>query len=261
MGEIQDKKKSSEICGAIIGDGWIQSNERGFFLAGDPLEDKDYYDNHISKIFKDIISPVKPKEFPYWKVYGISLYKKELIKKLISLGLPKGKKVNSAFIPRWIMKSNKTIVKAFIRGLFDTDGCIFFQKDYTKYAKDFNKKYHTKARIRISSISFNLIDQIFELFNRLNYRVTKRKIKRGFSNNRNNNDVYILEMNEIKGIDRFFVELQPGNQKHLTKYRVWKKFGFCPPNTTLKQRKEILKNKINPYRLYAGMPERSNGTV
>ena len=37
MGKIQDKEKIAELVGAIIGDGWIQSNEQNFFIAGDPL--------------------------------------------------------------------------------------------------------------------------------------------------------------------------------------------------------------------------------
>jgi hypothetical protein len=72
MGRIQDED-IAEFCGAMIGDGWIQNNEKCLFLAGDPLEDKDYYDNHISKLISKIIIPIKPKSFPYWKVYGISI--------------------------------------------------------------------------------------------------------------------------------------------------------------------------------------------
>ncbi len=63
MGKVQEKLKIAELCGAAIGDGWIQSNEKGFFLAGDPKEEKEYYDNRISKLVSDLISPVKNKKF------------------------------------------------------------------------------------------------------------------------------------------------------------------------------------------------------
>ena len=249
MGEIQEEK-IAEFCGAVIGDGWIQSNEKGFFLAGDPLEDREYYDSHITPMVKDILIETKPREFPYWKVYGISLYKKKHIKKLRSFGLPKGKKVDTAEVPSWIRNSNKKIKSAFVRGVFDTDGCIFCQKDYTKYANTFNAKYHVKARLRFTSISKNLIEQVMDLMKGLGFRCSKRRIKRGFSNDRNNHDVFILELNKLDGIKRFFEELKPSNPRHVTKYLIWKKFGFCPPKTTISQRKDILKNVLNPYELY-----------
>ncbi len=228
MGKTQDEKKA-EFCGAMIGDGWIQSDERCLFLAGDPLEDKEYYDKCISKIVSETIVPTKPKIFHYWKVYGISIYKKSIIRRILSeFGLPKGKKVATARVPTWIINSNKKIIEPFIRGLFDTDGGIFCQRDYTKYADEFNFKYHTKIRLRFTTISKKLNDEIFKLINNLGYKGVKRTIKKGFENNRNNHDVQILEINRINSIKRFFKEIKPSNPKHMTKYLIWEKFGFCP---------------------------------
>jgi hypothetical protein len=137
-----------------------------------------------------------------------------------------------------------------VRGLFDTDGSVFCQRDYTKYANDFNFKHHIKIRVRIGSVSEILVNQIFDLLIELKFKCVKRKIKRKFSHNRNNHDMYMLEINSLESINKFFNELKPSNQRHLTKYQIWKKFGFCPPNTTITQRKDILKNKLNPYKLY-----------
>ncbi len=250
MGEIQDKEKLAELCGTIIGDGWIQSDKRCFFLAGDPTEDKDYIDNRITKLTSDLIHPTKPKDFPYWRVYGISIYNKEAIQKLISLGLPIGRKIKSAKVPKWILDSDIKVKSAYIRGFFDTDGGIFCQKDYTKYAKEFDTKHHTKLRLRISNTCQRLMDQTFNLFKELGFRCTKRTIKGGFRHNRNNNNLHIIEINSFESLANFFTEIKPSNPKHLTKYLIWKKFGFCPPHTTINQRKDILKNRLNPYNLY-----------
>lgn len=250
MGEIQNKEKLAEICGAIIGDGWIQSNEQSFFLTGDPKEDKDYYDYHISQLISKFIHPVKPREFQYWKVYGVSIHTKSKIKKLLDLGLPKGKKVETAEVPKWITNSDTNTINSFLRGFFDTDGCVFCQKNYTKYANKFESEHHTKIRIRMSSISKELTEQILNLCSKVEFKCIKRTIKRGFKNNRNNKDVHILEINELEGIHKWFSKLKPSNPKHTTKYLIWKKYGFCPPHTTIEQRKDILKKKINPYKLY-----------
>ncbi len=250
MGGIQDKEKIAELCGAIIGDGWIQSNEQCFFIAGDPDEDREYYDLHLTKIFREILIPVKPRDFPYWGVYGIGIYKKEIIKRLLKFDISKGKKVKTAKVPRWIINSNKRIIKSFLRGFFDADGSIFCQKDYTKYANEFNSKYHAKIRLRISSISLELIEQMYQLCNKCQFQCVKRTIKRGRIYGRNCNDVHIIEINHLKSIKRWFEELKPSNPKHNTKYLIWKKFGFCPPHTKIAQRKEILKNSLNPYLFY-----------
>ena len=255
------KENIAELCGAIVGDGWICGSEKSFFLAGDPTEDKDYYDRNISKLIKEIFNiDITPKFFSYWKVYGVGMYKKEIIKTLLSFDLKKGKKVDTAQVPNWILQ-NKRFFFDFLRGLFDTDGSIFCQRDYTKYASKYNSKYHTRIRIRISSISPKLIDQIYNELNILNFKCTKRKLLRGFKHNRNNHNVHILEINNSKWINEFFKKVKPANPKHITKYLVWKKFGFCPPKTNIIQRKEIIKNKLNPYIFYqAGMSERSNET-
>lgn len=251
MGEVQDNEKLAELCGAIIGDGWIQSNERAFFIAGDPQEDKDYYDTHLKKMFKEILVPVSPKEFSYWGVYGISIYKKKIIKKLLDLELPKGHKAKSAKVPKWIKDSNQNVMKSFLRGFFDTDGSVFCQKDYTKYAQEFDSKYHSKIRLRMSSVSEELVYDMLELCKKCEFNAVLRVIKRGkIMNNRNCKDVYILELNQIEGIKKWFEQLNPSNKRHKTKYLIWKKFGFCPPKTTIKQREEILKNNLNPYTLY-----------
>ncbi|MBT4376744.1 hypothetical protein HOD29_05195 [archaeon] len=250
MGGIQDKEKVAEICGAIIGDGWIQGNGRGCFIAGDPLEDKEYYDEHLSKIFSEIICPIETKNFPYWKVYGIGLYKKKEIQKLLDFGLKKGKKVDIVTTPNWIKNGNSKIKQSFLRGFFDADGSVFCQKSYGKYNNKFDKKYHSKIRLRLTSISKELISEIFQICKELNLRVTLTKSKGGFRQNRNRSDVYRININELRSIEKWFEEIKPANKKHSTKYMIWKEHGFCPPFTTIKQRKDILKKGIKPYSYY-----------
>ena len=39
------------------------------------------------------------------------------------------------------------------------------------------------------------------------------------------------------------------NNVKLSRYSVWKKFGFCPSRLSLKQREDVLNGKIDPYTL------------
>jgi hypothetical protein len=245
------KECEAELCGAVIGDGWIESRKTDFFLAGDPREDRDYYDMHVIEIFRRVlgVNP-KPRHFPYWKVYGISLHRKALIEKLLELGLPSGKKAYSASIPDWIVNSGKETFFSFFRGLFDTDGCVSFEKNYTPYANEFTLKYHSRARVRINSVSPILINQTFNLLTKYGIKCTKRVRIGGFRNNRNNRDVHIIEINGKKSVKWLFEDLESANPKHVTKYLIWKKFGFCPPQTSIIDRKAMLKNKLSPYSFY-----------
>ena len=64
---------------------------------------------------------------------------------------------------------------------------------------------------------------------------------------------YVIEINKIQDIKNWFEKtVIPQNPKHITKYLIWKKFGFCPTNTTLEERRKILKGEINPYSYYKG---------
>ena len=45
------------------------------------------------------------------------------------------------------------------------------------------------------------------------------------------------------------------SRKHLTKYLIWKKSGFCPPYTSLPQREQILNEELDPYSFYKALPK------
>lgn len=66
----------AEICGAIMGDGWIESRGHALYIAGHPTEDKDYYDFHLAPLVSKVLFKVKTKEYKYWSVYGIHIYNK-----------------------------------------------------------------------------------------------------------------------------------------------------------------------------------------
>ncbi len=235
----------AEICGLIIGDGWIQKRGCSLFITGDITEDREYYDNHLSNLFSKTFLKTKPKLFPYWKVYGLGIYNKEVINKLIDLGIQPGKKVYTAKIPSWSFDS-KEISASLLRGLFDADGSIFCGKSYGKYAKGFRLSYHHDMRLRIGSASKQLCEDIKKLGKNIDLEfVGPRLIKGKFSNKRNNHNFYVLELNKDSSIINFFEKsVIPKNSKHTTKYKIWKRFGFCPPKTNLKEtvdRKVVLK--------------------
>jgi len=237
-------KQIIEIFGAFIGDGWIQNDEKALYITGDRTEDKRYYDEFIAPLFSKHFIEIKPKEFPYWKVYGIGCYKKDVINKALKLGFQKGKKCYLAKIPEKIMNSNNLeITKSILRGIFDTDGSFWCEKSNAKTSCEWKRTHNYHPEFGISSCSKKLVDQIHILLKKLNIESkVAHKNKKGFKNNRNNNDSYALRIRKKSEIERWFNIIGTNNPRHQTRYAVWEKLGHLPPRTTIKERIIILKN-------------------
>ena len=54
-----------------------------------------------------------------------------------------------------------------------------------------------------------------------------------------------IDINGKNNINTWFKVIGFNSSKHLTKYEIWKKFGFCPPNTNIVERRKILKGEID----------------
>ena len=68
--------------------------------------------------------------------------------------------------------------------------------------------------------------------------------------------MYALVLDIKADTDKWIKDIGFKNPKHYTKVKIWKKFGFCPPNTKIMERKKILNNEINPYSYYKTKKEK-----
>ena len=123
----------AEFVGILIGDGNIYKNNVRIML--DKREKQ--YQNYI-KILANSLFNFKFNGFEDKKSNRFVLYKnnKELVKLLIKSGLKSGNKIkNQVSIPDWI-KKNKKFTAACLRGLLDTDGCVYkCKRDNKMYIK------------------------------------------------------------------------------------------------------------------------------
>jgi len=132
-------------------------------------------------------------------------------------------------IPDYIMKSkNRVIWINVLRGLFDTDGTIFFDK-----IKGINKR----PKIKFSTVSRQMLGQVIELGNRLGFHFYRNRPYKG---KKDKNYNYAVELQRRNEIERWVKEIGFKNSKHETKYLFWKSFGFHIPHITTKERKELL---------------------
>jgi stage V sporulation protein R len=115
-------EKSSNIVGMLIGDGgfYKYSNERlksGFTSGDDEL--KDLFCSQIYELFN--VLPAAKRDENKWRVgLGSDLIVKWFFE---VFGFETGNTASKKRVPEIILKSPKSVVAAFLRGLFDTDGC------------------------------------------------------------------------------------------------------------------------------------------
>ena len=123
-----------------------------------------------------------------------------MIDYLIEMGFKKSDKIKQQVdIPDWI-KRNKKYKIACVRGLIDTDGCIF------THCYKVNGKWYSYKKIAFRSFSKPLIFSVFKILNDcgINSRMAQE------------NDLRIDSTADVK---RYFELIGSHNQKHLKRYK------------------------------------------
>lgn len=130
----------AEFCGIMLGDGNL--NHRGVKIAFDKRNIS--YMNYVNKLFKRLIGfELKQDIYEETNQGYLYFYSTQLAEDLTSFELIKGDKIkNNVGIPDWI-KENEIYSKRCIRGLIDTDGCIYIcKRERQRYVKftNFNRR-------------------------------------------------------------------------------------------------------------------------
>ncbi len=233
-------KELSELIGVIIGDGHMEIyNSNGIThsalkFAGHKSEDFDYYNEYVNSLFKKLFNlelDIKCYNRPKGSYLVARVDSKGLLQFLSKvLKLPTGNKVSISKIPECISLLAEQL--DFIRGLADTDFCITFKKKY--------KTYHYYPVISVTQKSKFMIEDLENLFRGLGfsfyvqYNVLDND-KRGFKT-----ITHRIYISGTKNLSKWMDIIGFSNSKHLTKYLVWKRYGYCEPYTTLEQRKLLL---------------------
>lgn len=216
-------EEMAELIGAHVGDGTLYKTDWGLVweLRGD-LKEKEYYFNNITpliqKIF-DILIQSKFRSGGKNGCWGVQTSKKVITSFFLEKGFTPGRKSHIVSVPEYIFQSNSSIQRAFVRGLFDTDGCVRFDKPKNKFI-------HSYPKIEFGFASKALRDTLRELIEILGFkgyiwlakRIDKRINKWDIS--------YRLCISGSFQLEKWIKEIQPMNPKHLNKYNIWKKLGY-----------------------------------
>jgi intein/homing endonuclease len=213
--------KIAELIGMHTGDGTLYRTNTGtvWELRG-ALNEKDYYYDNVIPLLSSIFNKeFKPKFRSGGKngCFGVQICKREVTSFFIDYGFKPGRKTHTVRIPDYIKKSNKQVKLNFIKGLFDTDGCLRFDKNGT------NRNCYPK--IEFGSASEKLIEDLSLLLKELKFNNYTWK-------SRNISKLCIAGKIMLK---KWIKEIKPKNPKHLNKYETFQKLGYVLPNAEVAQ--------------------------
>lgn len=188
--------KLSEFIGIMMGDGGISKYQTIVTLHHiDDSEYASYVATLIEKLFK-----IKPSiyHFPKKSVNNIVVSRKELVVYLHELGLPVGNKIKQQIdIPEWIKRERKLSI-ACLRGLVDTDGCVFTHRYRVK------GKWYAYKKLSFTSASEPLRKSVHTLMLEFGFhpRMTKKDVR----------------LDRAEDMERYFNRIGSHNPKHLRRY-------------------------------------------
>lgn len=181
------------LTGVFAGDGCLTHRPHKYEYClncgGNPEDEKEYYTHVIAPTFERVFGFI-PNMKLMGSTYGFTVYSRVIVLFLHEVcELPIGKKYDTLHIPNWI-KHNSEYSKAFLSGVFDTDGNITFKGKY----KNPSIQLASKSSNFIKEISLELTKRKFTTYVSLDKKQTDTRLKKGFS---------IISRLEIQGKTNF----------------------------------------------------------
>ena len=204
-------KELAEFYGILLGDGCISKfysqnrNKEIIRIDGHGTDDLEYY-KHIQKIIKTITKrDINVKKRKHKNAIFLTFSNKKFSGFLNSkLGFPYGKKVGMTINQELLKKES---IKYVLRGLFDTDGSIYFTKNNWK------REERTYPIIELSSHNNNLLNQLLKI-------LRERKFNPILSHYKDS-----IKLHGKKQVTKWMDEIGSSNPHKKSKYSIWEKHG------------------------------------
>ena len=206
----------AEFIGAFVGDGCLSKYKRSDRKKGDIKEivftgawEKDYL------YYKNIIQPILIKNFNISgtinhrkddKSLRFRIFRQPIFLFLLETGFSFGPKSNNVRIPEEIINNN-LLHKAFLRGLFNTDGTIY--RRYSKKYSNQPKLYSKYKVIQFKSASKELIEQVHLILSNLNLNPNRIIQSR---------DAWVCRITSPNEVDRFGREIITNHSYHVNRF-------------------------------------------
>ncbi len=236
------------LVGVHIGDGCMNIYKRKgqvdyyYSLCGHEINDRLFHNSIMIPLFKKLFNIEAKSRMNSPGCCMLGVRSKALVTFLNQcIGLPLGKK-DKIDIPKTILDSGLENSLACIKGIFDTDFSLTF--------KNKNKTVHSYPIIDLKANSKSLVYSVESILSTVGFKgfIMKRRTK----DKRFNKEIvqWILTISGKDNLRRWFELIGSKNPSYLSRYAVWRNFGFVPPYTDYLTRKDILLGKIDPLELY-----------
>jgi len=239
----------AEVCGIHAGDGYLRNDgkRRELTIEGS-FEEKEYYDKHVVPLFSRVfnIDIKNCKYHPLRGTYGFSIRDIKVIKFMHSLGFPYGKKSLIVRAPCFVFENTKLVVP-FLRGYFDTDGCLAFSNKPCIGYSEFKRVKHYYPSILFSTVSFPLFLDVNLMLKYTHFKFFNCIYK---SKKETESLRYRTVLSGVNEMLTFLNIIGISNPVKSSRYLVWKKYGFCPTKTRYTQRLKMIEGSLNPEEFY-----------
>ncbi len=188
----------AEFVGIMIGDGNIAPYQASVSVN---MTDDAEYVPYIARLFRELFGvTVTVRNRTNKNCTVIVVSSANLVDHLECLGLPIGDKISQKIsIPEWV-NNDPELLSACLRGIFDTDGCIFQEKHKIK------GKIYAYPRLSFVSHSPELITSMERALLGLGYAPRVRGGRR-------------VNLEHFTDIEKFFRIIGSSNPKHRKRYK------------------------------------------
>lgn len=198
---IQKPKYSEELAefvGIVLGDGGITQHQLTITLHC--KDDKEYGEFVVDLIKRLFNVPIGISYDKKCSAVDFNISRSELVRFCIEkLGLKRGNKIKQQVdIPDWI-KQNKLYSIACVRGLIDTDGCIF------NHRYKVNGKFYSYKKLAFTSLSKPLRQSVFNILENVGLNPRSAQDRD-------------IRLDSIEDVQKYFQIVSSSNPKHLRKY-------------------------------------------
>jgi len=199
---INKPRKSRELAefiGIMLGDGGFTAKAKQIQITLNNIDDKEYI-NFVCGLTNKLFGR-KPSVFKCKNAVAskISISSVSLVDYLVKLGLKIGNKIKlQVDIPDWI-KNNMLYSIACVRGLVDTDGCVFNHRYYV------NNKFYNYKKLAFTTYSQPMRKSVYKILKSigLNPRLSSYRD---------------IRIDSRKDMEIYFNVVGSNNTKHLNKY-------------------------------------------
>ncbi len=178
---------------------WTDGSRFKIGITGDAVLDKSYF-NYLRELSFKLFKKEPYKFTVHDGGLRFILQSKEAFNVFLDLGMKGGKKARTVVIPQKIVDMGWNYSKYTVRGIFDTDGTVFFSKK--TYS---NPIYPT---VEICTYSNNLANQLAELLKMHGFRARKRG-----SQNRG----FYVALYGNKMLEKWINEIGSSNERHINR--------------------------------------------